>query len=147
MLGSGGSSRLYQTLVKDRKLFSNIDCYHFGSLDEGLVAISGKLVKGVDIHAAEAAVEEVLSPMREARVDGKELQKVKNKTESMMAFEDMGLMNRASNLAFYELLGDASMMNAELGNYQSVTADDVLEECRRLFREENSCTLHYLSGE
>ena len=39
MLGGGGSSRLYQSLVKEKKLFSNIDCFHFGSTDAGLFSI------------------------------------------------------------------------------------------------------------
>ena len=42
--------------------------------------------------------------------------KVKNKTESAILFEDMSLMNRASNLAMYELMGDVAFMNTELKN-------------------------------
>jgi len=145
MLGGGGSSRLYQTLVKEKKLFSSIDCYHFGSLDPGLVTIEGKLVKGVTMANAEEAVEEELEKMRRAPVPEKELQKVKNKTESLMAFEDMSVMSRASSIAMYELLGDADMMNSELSRYQAVTAEAVLEECRQVFRDENSSTLHYLA--
>ncbi len=145
MLGGGGSSRLYESLVKDKKIFSNIDCYHFGSHDAGLLTIEGKLVRGVDIRLAEAAVEEVLEKMRTDLVEEKELQKVKNKTESIMAFEDMSVMSRASSLAYYELLGDAELMNTELKKYQAVTATEVLNECRQIFRPENSNTLYYLS--
>lgn len=145
MLGGGGSSRLYQSLVKEKKLFSSIDCYHFGSLDPGLVTIEGKLVKGVSMDTAEAAVEEELEKMRREPVPEKELQKVKNKTESLMAFEDMSVMSRASNIAFYELLGDAELMNRELARYQAVSVEQVLEECRTVFRPENSCTLRYLA--
>lgn len=145
MLGGGGSSRLYESLVKDKKLFSNIDCYHFGSHDAGLLTIEGKLVRGVDIRLAEAAVEEVLEKMRTDLVEEKELHKVKNKTESIMAFEDMSVMSRASSLAYYELLGDADLMNTELKKYQAVTATEILNECRQIFRPENSNTLYYLS--
>ena len=145
MLGGGGSSRLYQRLVKEKKLFSNIDCYHFGSLDAGLLTIEGKIVKGVDIRMAEAAVEEELSHMRENLVEEKELEKVKNKTESIMAFEDMSVMSRASSIAFYELLGDADLMNHELSRYRQVTAEDILQEARLVFRPENSNTLYYQS--
>ena len=145
MLGGGGSSRLYESLVKDKKLFSNIDCYHFGSHDAGLLTIEGKLVRGVDIRLAEAAVEEVLEKMRTDMVEEKELQKVKNKTESIMAFEDMSVMSRASSLAYYELLGDADLMNTELKKYQAVTATEILNECCQIFRPENSNTLYYLS--
>jgi predicted Zn-dependent peptidase len=145
ILGGGASSRLYQTLVKEQQLFSNIDCYHYGSLDRGLLTIEGKLVKGVTPEAAEAAVEKVLDGLRNTKVEEKELQKVKNKTESLMAFEDMGIMNRANSLAFYALIGDPTMMNSELQKYQEVTVDEVLQECKNLFEEHNSTTLYYLA--
>jgi predicted Zn-dependent peptidase len=146
ILGGSTSSRLYQVLVKEKKMFSNIECYHYGCVDRGLLTIEGKLVKGVDIYEAEQAIEEILDQIKTKKIDEKELQKVKNKTESLMAFEDMTLMNRANSLAFYEFLGDANLMNTELGKYQAVTTDDIIEEARRIFDVKNSNTLYYLSG-
>lgn len=146
ILGSGGSSRLHQTLVKEKKLFSNVECYHFGSTDAGLLCIEGKLAKGVKIEDAEAAVNDILKQMQEEPVMEIELQKVKNKTESMMAFEDMSVMNRANSLAYYELLGDAELMNTELGKYTEVTTQQIKDECRKIFQESNSNTLYYLSN-
>jgi predicted Zn-dependent peptidase len=143
ILGGGGSSRLYQALVKEKQLFSNIECYHFGTLDAGLLAIEGKLVKGVKMEAAEAAIEIELEKIRNEKVTEAELQKVKNKTESMISFEDMSVMNRANSLAFYELLGDASLMNTELDRYNAVTVEDIQQEAQKIFREENSSTLYY----
>jgi zinc protease len=145
ILSGGGSSRLYQALVKEKQLFSNIECYHFGSTDAGLLAIEGKLVKGIKIEAAEKAVEDELEKMKNELVSETELQKVKNKTESMIAFEDMSVMSRANSLAYYELLGDASWMNFELEKYGSVTTEDILQESRNIFRNSNSNTLYYLS--
>ncbi|MBE7170217.1 MAG: insulinase family protein [Williamsia sp.] len=145
ILGGGGSSRLYQSLVKEKQLFSNIDCSHFGTNDAGLLTIEGKLVKGVDMKEAEKAVEEELAKIREEGVEEKELQKVKNKTESMIAFEDMSLMNRANSLAIYELLGDAGLMNTELEKYNAVTAKSIQDESRIIFDEKNSNTLYYYS--
>ena len=146
ILSGGGSSRLYQALVKEKKLFSNIECQHFGSFDAGLLVIEGKLVKGVNMKDAEAAVMEEVNKLTQEGISEKELQKVKNKTESMLAFEDMSLMNRATNIAIYELLGDADLINKELGRYQEVTAAEIKEECSKLFNENNSNTLYYYSG-
>ena len=143
ILGGGGSSRLYQALVKEKQLFSNIECYHFGTLDAGLLAIEGKLVKGVKMEAAEKAIGLELEKIRNEKVTEAELEKVKNKTESMIAFEDMSVMNRANSLAFYELLGDASLMNTELDRYNAVTVEDIQQEAQKIFREENSSTLYY----
>jgi len=146
ILSGGGSSRLYQALVKEKKLFSSIECHHFGSFDAGLLTIEGKLVKGVNMKDAEAAVMEEVNKLTLEGITEKELQKVKNKTESMLAFEDMSLMNRATNIAIYELLGDADLMNKELTRYQEVTAAEIKEECARIFNENNSNTLYYYSS-
>lgn len=146
ILSGGGSSRLYQSLVKEKQFFSNIECYHFGTADAGLLCIEGKLVKGIKMEDAEKAIEAELDKMKNELVDEAELQKVKNKTESMIAFEDMSIMNRANSLAYYEWLGDASWMNFELDKYGSVTTEDILQESRNIFRKENSNTLYYYSG-
>lgn len=145
ILSGGGSSRLYQSLVKEKQLFSNIECHHFGSTDNGLVVVEGKLVKGIKMADAEKAVEIELEKMKNELVSDLELQKVKNKTESMIAFEDMTVMSRANSLAYYEILGDASWMNFELEKYGSVTTEDILQESRSIFRAANCNTIHYLS--
>lgn len=146
ILGGGASSRLYESLVKGKKFFSSIECYHFGSIDNGLLTIEGKLVKGVNIQEAERAVNEEVEKMKTDLVDEKELQKVINKTESTILFEDMSVMSRANSLAYYELLGDAELMNDELQRYQSITAQELLEESKKIFEESNSNTLYYLSN-
>ena len=143
ILGGGGSSRLFQTLVKEKKLFSNIECYHFGTTDAGLLTIEGKLVKGVKMEDAEKAIEEELAKIKAEKILEPELQKVKNKTESTIAFEDMSVMNRANSLAYYELLGDAALMNSELDRYNKVTVEDIQTLSNEIFREENSSTLYY----
>ncbi|MBA2248613.1 MAG: insulinase family protein [Chitinophagaceae bacterium] len=145
ILSGGGSSRLFQSLVKEKKLFSNIECYHFGSVDAGLIAIEGKLVKGIKMEAAEKAILEELDKMKTEEISEAELQKVKNKTESLIAFEDVSLMNRANSLATYELLGDADLMNKELAHYQAVTAAEIRQESRNIFDENNCSTLYYYS--
>ena len=146
ILGSGASSRLYHALVKEQQLFSSIDCYHFGSNDPGLLTIEGKLVKGVTMEKAEQALQVQLQKVIEENVSDNELQKVKNKTESMIAFEDMSVMSRAASLAYYEWLGDAADMNKELSKYEAVSSEAVRQQARSIFREENANTLYYLAS-
>lgn len=146
ILSGGGSSRLYQSLVKEKQIFSNIECHHFGSTEAGLVTIEGKLVKGIKMEVAEKAIEEELNKIKIEKVSEAELQKVKNKTESMIAFEDMSVMSRAQSLANYETLGDAAMMNFELEKYAAVTTEEILKESRQIFRNNNCNTIHYLSN-
>jgi predicted Zn-dependent peptidase len=145
ILGGGASSRMYQSLVKEKQLFSNLDCYHYGTVENGLFTVDGKLVKGVKMQDAEKAVNEEIAKIKSELVTDLELQKVKNKTESVIAFEDMSVMNRANSLAFYELLGNADLMNSELDRYNEVTAEAILDYSKELFDEKNSNTIHYYS--
>ena len=146
ILGGGDSSRLYQALVKEKQLFSNIECYHLGSTDTGLLTIEGKLVKGINMADAEKALTEELVILKQDGISQRELDKVKNKTESMIAFEDMSVMSRAASLAMYELLGDANLINKELQRYQDVTAAQLQEECKIIFDVNNSNTLYYYAN-
>ena len=143
ILGSGFSSRLYQRLVKEEQLFSNINCYHTGSLDPGLLVIEGKIREGKTIEEANAAVESEIRLLVAQGVNDNELEKSKNKIEAMIAFEDVSLLSRANNLAFYELMGDAALINKEWEKYQSVTPAFLQKTAEEVFREGNCNTLFY----
>jgi len=136
---------LYESLIKKKQLFSSIDCYHFGTIDPGLLVIEGKLVKGVSMSVAEKAVLDEVAQITHHLLDEKEVQKVINKTESIICFEDMSIMNRAHSLAFYELLGDAALMNTELAKYQAVTPALIQSTAQAIFSEQNRNTLYYYS--
>jgi len=147
ILSGGGSSRLYQALVKEQQLFSNIDCYHFGSTDAGILTIEGKLVKGIQMEDADKAVEAELDKIKTTLIEEKELEKVKNKTEAALAFEDMSIMNRASSLASYELLGNANLINEELDKYHSITREDIRQQAIQIFQANNCNTIYYYAAE
>ena len=145
VLGGGTSARLYEQLIKVKQIFSSIDCYHFGTVDPGLLVIEGKLVKGISMAVAEKAVLEEIEKIKNEILDAKEVQKVINKTESVICFEDMSIMNRAHSLAYYELLGDADLMNKELSLYQRVTPTMIQHTAQQIFQDNNRNTLYYYS--
>ncbi|MEY3208028.1 MAG: hypothetical protein RL064_59, partial [Bacteroidota bacterium] len=145
VLGGGASARLYEQLIKVKQLFSSIDCFHFGTVDPGLLVITGKLVKGVTMSVAEKAVMAEVEQIKNTLLPAKEVQKVINKTESLICFEDMSIMNRAHSLAFYELLGDAALMNEELAKYQAVTPEMIQKTANVIFNDNNRNTLYYYS--
>lgn len=97
------------------------------------------------MHEAETAINEEINKLQQEGVSQRELEKVKNKTESMMAFEDTSITNRAASLAMYELISDADLINKELDRYRAVTANDIKEESKIIFDNSNSNTLYYYS--
>ncbi|HVS92919.1 MAG TPA: pitrilysin family protein [Mucilaginibacter sp.] len=145
ILSRGNSSRLYRRLVKEKQLFSEIHAYNIGSFDSGMFVIEGKPLENVSIDEAEAAVWEELEQLKQYRVPDEELTKVKNKTESTMVFSEMSLLDKAMNLAQFELFGDAGMLNHETEKYLAVTAEGIQKEAQDIFRKENSSTLVYLA--
>ena len=143
IMGNGYASRLYQRLVKEEQLFSNISCYHTGSLDPGLLVVEGKIVEGRSIDEANEAIEKEMLKLTEEGITTEELEKAKNKIEAMIEFEDMNILSRANNLAFYELLGDANLINTELSKYNAVTSSYLQETAKSVLRSNNSSTLLY----
>ncbi|PWG82145.1 M16 family metallopeptidase [Pararcticibacter amylolyticus] len=146
ILSRGNSSRLFVSLIKNQKLFSEVNAYVTGSIDPGLFIIEGQIVDGVAVEDAEQAIWNELEKLKTERVPAEELTKVKNKIESTMVFAQMGLLDKAMNLAFFELLGDAGDLNSETERYLRVSAEDILKRAGSIFRRENSSTLLYLSN-
>lgn len=145
VLSQGNSSRLHNTLIKDKKLFSDIHAYVMSDFDKGLFVISGKLTEGVTMEQAEDAINEELQKIRSELVTVDELTKVKNKMEASHVFGEVDILNKATNLAVSELLGDANMINKEVEKYLSVTAEQINEQSNIIFKKENCSTLYYKS--
>ncbi len=145
ILSAGQSGRLYQKLVKNLRLFSEINAFISGDLEAGLLVITGKLMKDATMEEAESALQIEIDSICKQPVDDIELQKVKNRIESMMAFSEMRALDKAMNLAYYELLGDAGMANELVYKYASVTAADISSEANKIFRPENCSTLYYFA--
>lgn len=145
VLSNGQSSRIFQALVKEKNLFSSIDAYITGEFEPSLFLITGKLVEGVEMETAEAAIWEELNKIATTKVNEYELQKVKNKVESTLVFSEISYLNKAMNLATHELLGEANDINKEVDKYQKVSVDDILNSSAKIFRKENCSTLYYYS--
>ena len=143
ILGRGKSSRLHQRLVKEERLFNNISASLTGSLDAGLLVVSGKLNADVSLEAADAAVEAVVAEFLSAGISEEELAKVKNQAEASLVFGEIDLLSRALNLAYSKLLGDANLVNQESQLIQAVTTQAVREAAELVLRPENCSTLYY----
>lgn len=146
ILCNGRSSRLIQHLVQQKQVFSSIDAYISGSIDNGLIQIGGKPAPGVSLEEAEAAVWQELEAMKTERIDESELEKVKNRYESEQIFSNINYLNVATNLAFFELIGQAEDINHEVEKYRAITAERIMEVSKQTFVKENCSVLYYKSN-
>lgn len=143
ILGRGHSSRLYYKLIKERKLFTEINAYVSGDLDEGVLVINGKPKSGVSLETADKGIQEVLQEFKEGILREKELYKVKNKVESSIRFSEMNVLNKAMNLAISDLIEDANLVNTEVNHYMAVTEATIKEVALSVLNESSCSTLYY----
>ncbi|MCE2846805.1 MAG: insulinase family protein [Sphingobacteriales bacterium] len=144
ILSRGKSSRLYQTLVKDQQLFTEIGAYMLGDFDKSLFVVEGKLVHGVDVDKAEEAIFTELDRLVHG-ISERELDKVKHKAEASFRFSEMGVASKALNLCYFELLGDANESNLQPERYNAVTETEIIQVAKSILRPENCSILHYIS--
>ncbi len=140
-LGREKSSRLYISLKKEQKLVSSISAYVTGSMDEGLLIISGKLADGVNFDTFETALFAELDKFSNQLMDEQELQKLRIKFRTSKEFQDQGLLNRTMNLCYFELLGDANGINLESGIYQNITASMIMHISKQILKKKNCSVL------
>jgi zinc protease len=145
ILSQGKSSRLYQNLVQQNPVFSDIKAYNYGSLDTGMFVLEGKPLPDVDMDYADEMIWKELDALKNELIFEDELTKVKNKYESVKEFDEMSLLDKAMNLAFYELFGDASLANTDIENYMKVDPQEIQKMANQLFTKEKSTTLFYLA--
>lgn len=143
ILSSGRSSRLIQNLVVKNKIFNSVDAYISGSIDEGLLHITGKPAEGISLEQAEQAVWDEIEKLRTIPVESSELEKVKNRYESEQIFGNINYLNVATNMAYLELIGKAEDINTEAVRYRSVTAEQLQEVAQRSLIADNCCILYY----
>lgn len=144
LLGNGKSSQLYSSLVTEKQIFTSISCFVSGDIHPGVIYIAGYLSDGIEAKDADMAIQEELIAFCNSRVDEHKLQKVKNKFLAAKEFSNLSILDKAMNLAYYELLGDADLVNTETLKYMQINAGDVQSVANQIFTENNSSTFYYL---
>jgi zinc protease len=143
ILSRGQSSRLYQSLVKEKEIFTSISAFSMGTVDPGLFVVSGRLKPGISMVQAEAEVDSILKKFTVEGPTKEELEKVKNQSESTIEFGNVEVINRAMNLAFSALLGEPNLINTELEKIRNVSHEDIMRVSGDILKEENASALYY----
>ncbi len=144
LLGRGKSSRLYQSLVKNKKAFNSINSYITGTEDPGLFIISGKVNPDVHIDEAERLIEEEIENLKNNLADT-EVEKVINQAISSTYFSETELLNRSINLSVANSQGNTNLVNEELNVIGKIKKKHILNMTDEILVNANCSTLHYKS--
>ncbi|NSW93399.1 MAG: insulinase family protein [Bacteroidales bacterium] len=145
ILAGGESGRLYSKLVREKGLFSEVNAWLTSDIDPGLVIFQGRLMNNVDIEVAEQSLNEIIDELKHKEPETKEMEKVKNRYESATVISNSGILNKAMNLAYYELLGNPELINSEIENFCRVSPEMVKESAIKYLNPSNCSTVYYIS--
>ncbi len=143
VLARGMSSRLYLKLVKENPLFTELSAYLTGSVDPGLFIVHAMLSDDVDMDHAKQELEKEMDKILATGITENELQKVVHKSETSLVYSEMNVLNKAMSVAFFEMLGDAALVNEQQDKFTKVTTADVLRVAKQIIRKENCTCLNY----
>lgn len=147
VLTGGHSSRFHQKLVKEKEIFTSISSFVTGSIDPGLFVVSGRVNEGIKPEDAEAEVNELIAKFLKEGPTNDELLKVKNQAYATQEFGEVEVINRAMNLAFCALSGDANLVNEEREKIEATTAQDICSVAEDILKEENASVMYYRSAQ
>ncbi len=147
LLAEGESSRLYQSLVKKKQVFSDVDAYITGRLDKGLVVIEGILKEGVSPGVGVEAIWEELEKISTDPISDYEYEKIKNNIEADFQYNKVSIRSRAHALAYYQMLGDVLLYDLDLQRYNNVSKQDIVTYSRMIFQPHRANVLYYLHEE
>ncbi|WKK76117.1 pitrilysin family protein [Marivirga salinae] len=143
ILGRGKSSRLYKKLVKEAGVFSSLAAYVMGSVDPGLLVISGQVSAGISLENADKAVQQIIKELQAEEVANRELEKVKNQAISTTVYGEVDILNRAMSIAFGAAMGNPNLVNEEIDLIKAVSTKNIHEASNEILRAENCSTIYY----
>jgi predicted Zn-dependent peptidase len=97
------------------------------------------------MERAEKAIDAEIEKIKSQKVSKRELEKSKQQIESGIVFSEINIANRALNLAYFEMLGDASDINSQVDFYNTVSDEEVQQAANDILREENCSVMYYLA--
>jgi len=115
-----------------------------GSVDPGLMLITGIVKPSIDVSKAEAALWEELINFNKKPITDRELEKVKNMFLSSLSMDIYDLQKVGFELSFYEALSKAELLFENYDVYRSITKEDIMSLANRILNPDRAFVLNYL---
>jgi Predicted Zn-dependent peptidases len=137
-LQGGQSSRLYQKLVKEKEIVTNV----FGFMDEkrgvGALYTSATLRPGIKTEDVEAAIYGEIDRLKTEPIADWELQKAKNTTRRSFITSLQSSLARAVTMGQYTVYyNEPNLMNTRLDKVAAVTKEDVQRVANKYLADTN----------
>lgn len=138
ILSGGKSSRLYRSLVYDKKIALEAGADYDGMhIDPLLFFFWVNAAPEKDINEAEKSLLSEISTIKDTPPTEREVQKAKNQIEASFIFSQDSLYRQAMNIGRFEILGGWRLMEDYLDGIRKVTPADVRRVAQKYLTEDN----------
>ncbi len=138
ILSGGKSSRLYQSLVHEKRLVLAIDAdYSILTRDPSLFYISADLLPGKEVAEVEKVLDQELDRLQKERVGERELEKTKNQLEAAFVFAQDSIFYQAMVLAQHEVVSSWRVIDDYIPSIQKVSSEDIQRVAKRYLIQDN----------
>lgn len=138
VLSGGKSSRLYQTLVYEKKIALNASADYSGfQKDPYLFFFFATASPGKDIKEVEESLYEMIEKLKKELPSEREIQKAKNQIESSFIMGQDSIYLQAMKYGIFEMLGDWRLIDRYLEGIRKVKPEDIMKVAKKYFTEEN----------
>ncbi|MHB1921793.1 MAG: M16 family metallopeptidase [Chitinophagaceae bacterium] len=145
ILSGGPSSRMNTALVDKMQLAAYAGTEPYFNENAGLLINIAIANMGVQPDTLQWAIDQQVEKIKDSLVSVEEYQKAMNKIETGFVTGNSSMMGIAESLANYEVyFGDANLINTELGRYEKVTREQILEVARKYLNQDNRVVLYYV---
>jgi len=138
ILSGGKSSRLYQSLVRDKRLVLSADAeYSLLSRDPSLFYLSADLLPGRNAAEVEKALDQEVEKLQKEQVGERELEKAKNQLEASFIFRQDSIFYQAMLLAQHEIALNWRAVDDYIPSIRKVSAEDIQRVARQYLTPDN----------
>jgi len=138
LLSGGKSSRLYQNLVREKKLVLRADAdYSLLSHDPYLFYLSAEPLPNQETAEVEKALDQEIERLQKESVSERELEKVKNQIEASFVFGQDSIFYQAMVLAQHEIAFGWRAIDDYLPSIRKVTPEDIQRVAKKYLISDN----------
>lgn len=145
ILSTGDSSRLYNELVYNKQLVSDVGCWVEGREYSGLLHYYAILMPGVSIKTVQGEIDRIFDDVIKGSLKQSELDKIKNRIETRHVYRMQTNLSKADMITHYKTFyNDPNMVNTTIDNYMSVTLEDIQAAAEQYLHGKGRVILNYL---
>ncbi len=136
--GGGNSSRLYQKLVRDKEMVTNISSNMAEMRGPAPFRVTATLRRGTKTEDVEAAVFEEIERLKKEPIADWELQKAKNAARRTFINGLQSALARANSIAQYTVYyNEPNLINTRLDKVAAITKEDVMRVANKYLKDAN----------